>query len=125
MTAYTLKEYAAHLAAAGKQLDPAMKRTMTKAGLNIRDDWRKRATAKNPVHAKKYPSTIIMRRTIVVDGMLSVTVEPGSWGQGKLGMVLEYGTPWSAAQMSHMEALEAETPELLRWLAKAAADAVR
>ena len=98
---------------------------MTRAGLNIRDDWRKRAASKNPVHAKKYPSTIIMRRTIVVDGMLTVTVEPGPWGQGKLGMVLEYGTPWSAAQMSHMEALDAETPELMRWLAKAAADAVR
>lgn len=125
MTVYTTKQYAEHLASVGRRLDPLMVRTMNRAGLNIRDDWRKRASRKNPIHAKKYPSTIVMRRTIVVDDYITVSVEPGSWGQGKLGMVLEYGGPLSRPQLSNVEALNAEAPELVKWLAKIAGDVIR
>lgn len=127
MTTYTLAEYRDHLAGAGKRLAPKMVKTMQRGGLTIRDDWRRRAASKNPVHARKYASTIIMRRTIVVDGALTVTVEPGPWGQGKLGQVLEYGRggALNAPQISHLEALEAELPNMVKWLAVIAADSVR
>jgi len=128
MTAYTLAEYKKVLATASLRIAPQMLKTMQRGGLNIRDDWRDRAAAKNPIHARKYASTVIMRRTIVsLDGLMTVTVEPGPWGQGKLGQVLEYGRGGSrnAPQASHIEALEQELPHILRWLSIVAADGVR
>lgn len=124
---FTLREYAAHLAEGGRRLEPKMVKTMMRGGYNIRDDWRKRAAAKNPIHARRYPGTIVMRRVIVVDGLLTVTVEPAGYGQGKLGQVLEYGRGGArnAGQMSHLEALDAEVPEVLHWLRKIAADTLR
>lgn len=127
MTVYTAKEYANVLAAAGLKINPQMIRTMNRAAGQIKRDWRSRAAEKNPVYAKKYAGSIVMRRTVVQNGQVTITVEPrfGRRGQGPLGPVLEYGGRYSAAQRSNVESLEAELPNLLFWLAKIAADTIR
>lgn len=123
---WTPAEFAAHLASSGQRLNPLLVKTMNKAGYQIRDDWRSRAAAKNPIHAPKYPSTIHMGRTIVNSaGEVIVTVEPLAIGQGNLGMVLEHtGNAWSRAQHSDQEAVDAEIPVLLGWLQKLIVDVV-
>ena len=125
MTAYTTKQYQALLAQAGRQMNPQAVRTMNRAAGNIKRDWRERAASANPVHAQKYAGSIVMRRTMIDDGQITITVEPGGRGQGKLGAILEHGGPHNAPQRSNTAALGAELPNLLHWLAKLAADSLR
>jgi hypothetical protein len=127
VTTYTPKEFAAHLATSGQRMNPKMRSTMNRAAGNIKRDWRAQAAAKNPAHARKYAGSIVMKRTVIVDGNLTITVTPrfGGRSQGNLGPVLEYGGDHSVAQLSNMSALERELPSLLTWLSKIAADTVR
>lgn len=126
MTAYTVKQYQALLAAAGREMNPQAVRTMNRAAGNIKRDWRTRAASANPTHAAKYAGSIVMRRTMIsADGQITITVEPGGRGQGKLGAILEHGGPHNAAQRSNTAALSAELPSLLHWLARLAADSLR
>ena len=120
MTVYTVKEWQAQLAQAGRELNPLAVRTMNRAAGNIKRDWRTRAAGANPVHAAKYSGSIVMRRTMVSNGEVTITVEPGGRGQGKLGAILEHGGPHNAAQRSNTDALAEELPNLLKWLAKIA-----
>lgn len=119
MTVYTPKQYAERLATAGLRLKPGLTATLNRGAFNIRDDWRDRAAAKNPVHAPRYASTIIRRKLLIgPGGTASITVEPMKRHQGNLGKILEYGTARSRAQMSHIEALDAELPNLIEWMAR-------
>jgi hypothetical protein len=120
MTVMTPKEYAEHLATAGKRLHPQVTKVINRGAMNVRDDWKARATAANPVHARKYASTIRLRRTMIVDGVVTAVVEPTGFPSAKFGTILELGGPHNAPQLSHVEALKAEVPNLVAWLGKAA-----
>lgn len=126
MATWTPKEFAEHLATVGRSLDPRVARTVNKAAMSIKDDWRKRAAEKNPPGstADKYPGTIVMRRSRIEDDVHIATVETLDRGQGKLGVILEYGGPHNAPQRSNVAAADAEAPVLAEWLAKLAREAI-
>ena len=123
---YTLGEYARRLATAEDRLAPAVEKVVVRGALNIRDDWRRRARAKNPRHAPKYPGTIVMRRAVIVSGQITAVVEPGSVGQGRLGQVLEHGHGGARnkPQLSHVQAMVVEAPKLAEWLARLSKQAI-
>lgn len=124
---YTLAEYAARLSTTEGRVTEAVRKVIVHGALNIKDDWRRRAREANPKHAPKYAGTIVMRRTVVSNGEVVAVVEPGAFGQGKLGQVLEYGHggALNRPQMSHVAALAVEAPKLAEYLAKVSADAIR
>ena len=126
VTTWTPAEFAAHLATAGKRLDPIVGRTVNRAAMKIKEDWRRRAAEKNPPGSAsaKYPSTIVQRKARVENGWHVAEVETLPRGQGKLGVILEYGGASNAPQRSNVAAAEAEAPELAKWLAKAAAEVI-
>jgi hypothetical protein len=123
---WTPKEFAAHLATTGQRIHPQLTRTVNKAAMNIQADWRRRATRLNPPGSAsaKYPATIVKSRGTFTPGSYSIEVGPASRGQGKLGVILEYGGPHNAPQRSNVAAANAEAPELAKWLAKLAAEAI-
>lgn len=127
MATWTPKEFAAHLATTGRRLDPRMTRTINKAAMNIQADWRRRAITHNPPGSasSKYPATI--RKTaghFTAAHVYEISVEPAPRGQGKLGAILEYGGAHNSPQRSNVAAAKAEAPELAKWLAKLAAEAI-
>lgn len=126
MTTYTPKEFADHLASAGQRLDPQLTKTVNKAAMNIREEWRRLAREKNPPGSASatYPSTIVMRRGRFEGHTYVATVETLDRGQGKLGVILEYGGAGNAPQRSNVAALEKEAPVLAEWLAKIARDVI-
>jgi hypothetical protein len=120
MGTFTVAEYAAKLAAAGKQINPRAEAILVKAGQSLRAEWKGRAAAANRVHAVRYPDSIVMRRVIVdSDGVMLVRVEPASYSQGKLGYILERGKGRNAAQMNDVATFEAQRAKLLQELADA------
>ena len=126
MTTYTIKEYQQHLETVGKRLNPMAVRVLNRAGFNMKKDWRARAAADNRRHARGYAGTIIMRRTIVDSrGEITVTVEPGPWGQGKFARILERGGRFNTPQRNDVAVVDAELPNVQRWLAKIAKDALK
>lgn len=127
MTTYTPKAFAAHLATAGQRLHPELTRTVNKAAMNVKADWRRRAAVHNPPGSAsaRYPSTIVQRRGKVVGGVYTAEVESLDRGQGKLGSVLEYGGGRNAPQRSNVAALDAEAPVLAAWLERIAAKVIR
>ena len=122
---FTPKEYAEHLAEAGKVLNRQAVATISRAAGNIKRDWRDRAAVSNKRAAKKYPSTIVQRRTKLEAGYITATVETVSRGQGKLGAILEHGGPRNAPQLNNRKAAAVEAPNLAEWLARLAADSCR
>lgn len=126
MATWTPRKFAEHLAATGLRLDPVVSRTVNKAAMNIKDDWRRLAAEKNPPGSlsARYPGSIVQRRARIVDGTHVAEVETLARGQGKLGVILEYGGPHNAPQLSNVRAAENEAPALAEWLAKAAREAV-
>ncbi len=126
MSTWTAKQFAEHLATTGRRLDPIVTKTVNRAAMNIKEDWRRRAAEKNPPGSAsaKYPSTIVQRRGTVEGGVYTAAVEPLSKGQGLLGAILEHGGAHNAPQHSNVEAADAEAPNLAKWLAKAAKDAI-
>lgn len=126
MTEHTPKEFQALLAESGKRLDRRMVSTMSRAAGNIKRDWRAQAATKNTNYARKYPGSIIMRRTLIKDGVVTVVVEPrwGKRGQGNLGPILEHGGRHNRPQHSNQQALDRELPNVLHWLTKLATEAI-
>lgn len=118
----SVAEWQKHLASAGQRMHPQASRVLNKGAMNIRDDWKKRAARKNPVHAKKYASSIAITGAKVIGGDLVATVEPRLGPAAKFGVILEYGGPHSAPQRSNAEAMAAEAPNLAHWVAKVAAE---
>lgn len=120
MGTYTLAQWSAKLAAAGKEHKPLAERALRKAGYAVRAEWKIRAAAANPTHAIRYPSTIAMRRIIVdEDGVMTVIVEPGGFGQGNLGHILEHGKGGNAAQNNDEKSFAALKPQIELWLGDA------
>lgn len=126
MSTWTPKEFAAHLATAGKRLEPGLTKTVNKAAMNIQGDWRKRAATHNPPGSasSRYPSTIVKRRGRFEGHTYVAVVETLDRGQGKLGSILEYGGGRNAPQRSNVAAANAEAPNLAEWLVKLAAKAI-
>lgn len=126
MATWTPKQFAEHLATSGKRLDPVVSRTVNKAAMQIKAEWRRLAAEKNPPGSlsAKYPGTIVQRKARIEDGSHVAEVETLARGQGKLGVILEYGGPHNAPQLSNVRAAEKEAPALAEWLAKAAREAV-
>jgi hypothetical protein len=126
VSTWTPKEFAAHLATTGQRIHPQMTRTVNKAAMNIQSDWRKRAISLNPPGSAshKYPATIVKSRGVFTPGNYEISIGPASRGQGKLGVILEYGGPHNAPQRSNVAAANAEAPVLAKWLAKLAAEAI-
>lgn len=126
MTTFTPKEYAAHLAEAGLRLHPLATRTVNKAAMNVRDEWRRLAREKNPAGSAsaRYPGTIVLRRGRFDGPDYSITVETLDRGQGPLGSILEHGGAHNAPQRSNVAALAKEAPVLAEWLAKIARDVI-
>jgi hypothetical protein len=125
VTTYTPEEYAAHLRTSGKRLNEAIVPVLNRAAFNIRDGWQKRAREANRVHAPDYAQSIQRGKLLVERNTFTVTVEPIGRGQGPFGMILEYGTPTSAPQLSHVAALKEELPNLMRWTRKVASEVPR
>lgn len=127
MTTFTPKEYAAHLAGAGKQLHPQVIKTMNKAAMQVQAEWRRLAAQKNPPGSAsaKYPSTIVKHRGRFEGGTYIAEVETLDRGQGPLGSILEYGGAHNAPQRSNVAAADKEAPVLAKWLTQFAAEVLR
>jgi len=127
MSTWTPKQFADHLATVGVRVRPEVARTMNKAAMNIQHDWFMRARRLNPPGSasSKYPSTIIKTPGRYTGAAhYTIGVETANRGQGKLGVILEYGGGLNAPQRSNVAAAAKEIPELRRWLAKIAAEAI-
>ena len=124
---FTPKQYAEHLAEAGKRMSPEVTKTVNRAVIQIRDSWFKASLRSNRKMARAYPYTIRARYAKVIDGTITASVQPVGSGrsQAKLGAILEHGGPRNAPQLNNRRAAEAEAPNLAKWLAKLAADSCR
>jgi len=124
-----VRALAADLGGAGKRLRPAMKATVTRAALNIKNTA-KASIIDQSVHSighrylPEYPYSITY--DIHTPGYV-VTAEIGpdkNKSQGPLGWILEYGTPRDPPFPHLNPALDAEEDPAVEWLAKAAHDSI-
>lgn len=101
-----VKAFAEKIAVAGEKLVDDAKSTTVRAGTKIRDEARANAPRGA---AKQYPRTIVRRSKQFAAGV-EVEVEAGGVGQGKLGSVLEFGSPTSPAYPHVTPSFEGEVP---------------
>lgn len=89
---------------------------LKKGALNIKKDAKKRASGHR--HAPAYPSSIVFEGpTVLLGGAVEAEIGPDTdrpqWG---LGDILEFGTPRTAPHPHLMPALQAELPNVERYL---------
>jgi len=98
-------------------LEPVVK----KGAVNIKKDWRAKAAAAAPAHAKRYPYSIDfdIGRSALAHTVGAVIGPDKDKTQGPLGNLLEFGSANNPPQLSGQQALDAEADEFERQIAKA------
>jgi len=98
-------------------LEPVVK----KGAVNIKKDWRAKAAAAAPAHAKRYPYSIgfDVARSVLAHRVGAVIGPDKDATQGALGNLLEFGSANNPPQLSGQQALDAEADEFERQIARA------
>ena len=84
-----------------------------RGALNVKNDWRRNATATAGAHARLYPRSISYDVT-EAPGFVEAEIGPDKdRPQGPLGNILEYGTSTQAGHNDGGQALDDEEPRFL------------
>ncbi len=85
-----------------------------KGAVNVKNDWRRNASASSGRHARQYPGTI----DFDMKSDMEAEIGPQKRGQGNLGHLLEYGTATSGPHWDGKRAADEETPKFEKELEK-------
>jgi hypothetical protein len=118
-----LRDLIADLAGAGNDarvldvVEPVVKR----GAVNIKKDWRAKAAAAAPAHARQYPYSIDFdtARSTLAHSVGAVIGPDKDKPQGALGNLLEFGSVNNPPQLSGQQALDAEADAFEQQVAKA------
>lgn len=97
------------------------------AAVDIKNNWRRNATATSGTHAKRYPATISYDLSVgaALAGFIRAVIGPDkSKPQGPLGNLLEFGSANNPPTNDGGRALRAEAPKFEAELAKVTLDAL-
>jgi len=104
----------------GRVLD-ALEPVVKKGAVNVKKDWRTKAAAAAPAHAKRYPYSIDfdVARSTLAHTVGAVIGPDKDKTQGPLGNLLEFGSANNPPQLSGQQALDSEAEEFERQIARA------
>lgn len=102
------------LSRASKGIAREVSQVVKKGAVNIKTEARARISSqlRGNGHAKRYASHI----GFDMEGDYTAVIGPSREGQGELGVILEYGTPYSSAHPHLNPALDSEIPRFTKAL---------
>lgn len=120
-----IRALTADLGTIPERIIPNVRKALEVTARNIKDDWRDNAKKANPVHARRYPSTIDYDLELDRDGSISAEIGPNldRGGQAPLGFLEEAkGGVASTPQGNARKALRKNLADFERGILKATED---
>lgn len=112
-----LDALAADLVASGQSIGQRVRPVVQRGALNVKNDWRERATRSAGAHGRLYPLSIGYESREDPTGAFAEIGPDSGRPQGRMGRGFEYGSINQPAHMDFLAAAEAESPRFAKALA--------